>query len=99
MQGKNIPAWSKVTNDQVAGIIDTILSGTKNPEKVDKKALVDTLIASKASAIIPPATYQSEVYKAINEEYEKLILGKQDIDATVKSAQERVQKIIDANKK
>ncbi|MDR9852091.1 sugar ABC transporter substrate-binding protein [Paenibacillus sp. VCA1] len=99
VQGKNIPAWSKVTNDQVAGIIDTILSGTKNPEKVDKKALVDTLIASKASAIIPPATYQSEVYKAINEEYEKLILGKQDIDATVKSAQERVQKIIDSNKK
>lgn len=99
VQGKNIPAWSKVTNDQVANIIDTILSGTKSPEKVDKKALVDTLIASKASAIIPPATYQSEVYKAINEEYEKLILGKQDIDATVKSAQERVQKIIDANKK
>lgn len=99
VQGKNIPAWSKVTNDQVANIIDTILSGTKSPEKVDKKALVDTLIASKASAIIPPATYQSEVYKAINEEYEKLILGKQDIDATVKSAQERVQKIIDSNKK
>lgn len=99
VQGKNIPAWSKVTSDQVEGIIDTILAGTKNPEKVDKKSLVDTLVASKASAIIPPATYQSEVYKAINEEYEKMILGDQDVDTTVKNAQDRVNKIIDANKK
>ncbi|KGE17900.1 ABC transporter substrate-binding protein [Paenibacillus wynnii] len=99
VQGKNIPAWSKVTSEQVSGIIDTILAGTKNPEKVDKKALVDTLVASKASAIIPPATYQAEVYKAINEEYEKMILGDQDVDTTVKNAQERVDKIIAANKK
>ncbi|MBT2290776.1 extracellular solute-binding protein [Paenibacillus albidus] len=99
VQGKNIPAWSKVTSDQVTGIIDTILSGTKNPEKVDKESLVATLVASKASAIIPPATYQSEVYKAINEEYEKMILGNQDVDTTVKNSQERVNKIIDANKK
>jgi multiple sugar transport system substrate-binding protein len=99
VQGKNIPAWSKVTSEQVAGIIDTILSGANNPEKVDKKALVDTLVASKASAIIPPATYQAEVYKAINEEYEKMILGNQDVDTTVKNAQDRVNKIIAANKK
>ncbi|MEK5238557.1 extracellular solute-binding protein [Paenibacillus sp. FSL L8-0470] len=99
VQGKNIPAWSKVTSDQVEGIIDTILTGTKNPENVDKKSLVDTLVASKASAIIPPATYQAEVYKAINEEYEKMILGDQDVDTTVKNAKERVDKIIAANKK
>ncbi|WP_019909852.1 ABC transporter substrate-binding protein [Paenibacillus sp. HW567] len=99
VQGKNIPAWSKVTSDQVEGIIDTILAGTKNPEKVDKKSLVDTLVASKASAIIPPATYQAEVYKAINEEYEKMILGDQDVDKTVQNAQDRVNKIIAANKK
>ncbi|MHA6530817.1 ABC transporter substrate-binding protein [Paenibacillus sp. BAC0078] len=99
VQGKNIPAWSKVTSDQVEGIIDTILAGTKNPEKVDKKSLVDTLVASKASAIIPPATYQAEVYKAINEEYEKMILGDQDVDTTIQNAQDRVNKIISANKK
>ncbi|WP_027093801.1 ABC transporter substrate-binding protein [Cohnella thermotolerans] len=99
VQGKNIPAWNQVKSDQVASIIDTILSGTKNPEKVDKKSLVDTLVASKASQIVPPASYQAEVFKAVNEEFEKLILGNQDIDTTVKNAQERVQKIIDANKK
>ncbi|MNJ46169.1 Bacterial extracellular solute-binding protein [compost metagenome] len=99
VQGKNIPAWSQVKTEQVEGIIDTILADTKNPEKVDKKSLVDTLVTSKASAIIPPSTYQSEVYKALNEEYEKLILGSQDIDTTVKQSQERVAKIIESNKK
>lgn len=98
VQGKNVPAWSKVTNDQIGKLIDTILSGTKNPELVDKASLVNTLVVSKGSEVIAPTAYQSEVYKAINEEYEKLILGKQDIDATVKNSQERTQKIIDTNK-
>ncbi|GAB6928843.1 extracellular solute-binding protein [Paenibacillus sp. JCM 10914] len=99
VQGKNIPSWQQVKNDQVEEIIDTILSGTKSPEKVDKPSLVDTLVVSKASAIVPPSSYQAEVYEAVNEEYEKLILGNQDIDATIQSVQERVNKIIDSNKK
>ncbi|GLX66828.1 ABC transporter substrate-binding protein [Paenibacillus glycanilyticus] len=99
VQGKNIPAWNGVSNDQVAGIIDTILSGTKNPELVDKESLVNTLVNSKATEIIAPASYQAEVYKAINEEYEKLILGNQDIDKTVENAKKRVDEIIAANKK
>lgn len=99
VQGKNIPAWQQVKTEQVEEIIDTILSTTKSPEKVDKKSLVDTLVASKASAIVPPAPYQAEVYEAVNEEYEKLILGNQDIDQTIANSQERVNKIIESNKK
>lgn len=99
VQGKNVPAWSKVTNDDIGKLIDTILSGTLNPELVDKTTLVNTLMASKGSEVIAPTPYQAEVYKAINEEYEKLILGKQDIDTTIKNSQERTQKIIDTNKK
>ncbi|MDQ0058680.1 ABC transporter substrate-binding protein [Paenibacillus harenae] len=99
VQGKNIPAWNGVKSEQVASIIDIILSGTKNPELVDKASLVDTLVSSKASQIIAPASYQAEVYKAINEEYEKLILGNQDVDATVENAKKRVDEIIAANKK
>lgn len=99
VQGKNIPAWQGVKSEQVEKIIDTILAGTKSPEKVDKKSLVDTLVASKASAIVPPAPYQAEVYEAVNEEYEKLILGNQDIDQTIRNSQERVNKIIESNQK
>lgn len=98
IQGKNIPAWNGVKTDQVGAIIDTILSGTKNPELVDKQSLVNTLVNSKASQIITPASYQAEVFKAVNEEYEKLILGNQDIDATIASMKKRVDEIIAANK-
>ncbi|MCR2803422.1 extracellular solute-binding protein [Paenibacillus sp. SCIV0701] len=97
-QGKNIPAWNGVDQSQMASIIDIILGGTKNPEKVDKASLINTLSNAKSSKIIPPVTYQSEVYKVINEEYEKLIYDQQDIDQTIAALNDRVQKIIDANK-
>ncbi|MFD0675360.1 MULTISPECIES: ABC transporter substrate-binding protein [unclassified Paenibacillus] len=99
VQGKNIPSWNKVKAEDLGKITDTILSGTKNPEKVDKASLNSVLANAKASAIVPPVSYQAEVYKAVNEEFEKMILGKQDIDATVKASQDRVKGIIDANKK
>ncbi|MCA0756725.1 extracellular solute-binding protein [Paenibacillus sp. N4] len=97
-QAKNIPAWNGVEDSQMESIIDTILAGTKNPEKVDKASLLNVLSNAKSSKIIPPVTYQSEMYKVINEEYEKLIYEQQDIDQTIDSLQERVQQIIDANK-
>lgn len=97
-QAKNIPAWNGVEDSQMESIIDTILAGTKNPEKVDKASLLNVLSNAKSSKIIPPVTYQSEMYKVINEEYEKLIYDQQDIDKTIASLQERVQQIIDANK-
>ncbi|MBA4493318.1 ABC transporter substrate-binding protein [Paenactinomyces guangxiensis] len=99
VQGKNIPSWNKVKSDELSKIVDSILSQTNNPEKVDKESLNRVLSQAKASKIIPPVSYQAEIYKAINEEYEMLIFGKQDLDTTVKKAQERVQKIIDTNKK
>ncbi|MFX3636195.1 MAG: ABC transporter substrate-binding protein [Candidatus Pristimantibacillus sp.] len=98
-QGKNIPAWNGIDDSQLESMIDIILSATVNPEKVDKASLLAVLKNAKASKIIPPVTYQSEMYKVINEEYEKLIFDQQDIDKTIAATQERVQQIIDANKK
>ncbi|WP_020619319.1 ABC transporter substrate-binding protein [Paenibacillus daejeonensis] len=96
-QAKNVPAWNGVEDSQLEELIDIILSGTQTPEKVDKASLVSTLAGAKSSRIIPPVTYQSEIYKVINEEYEKLIFGQQDVDATIAALEDRVQKIIDAN--
>ncbi|MFF2446400.1 ABC transporter substrate-binding protein [Neobacillus sp. NPDC058068] len=98
VQGKSIPSWSKVSENDLSGIVDKILSGTNNPEKVDKESLLNVLKNAKSSKIISPVSYQSEIYKVINEEYEKLIFGKQDVDKTIKVSQERVQEIIDNNK-
>ncbi|MEW9699441.1 ABC transporter substrate-binding protein [Paenibacillus sp. SI8] len=99
VQGKYVPSWSKVKNDQLTTIVDTILKGTKNPEKVDKDSLIAVLTNAKASKLVPPTPYQADVYKVINEEYEKLILGKEDLDTMVKNAQDRTQKLIDGSKK
>jgi len=98
VQGKNVPAWNKVTSDQVGSIIDTILAGQKSPNLVDKQSLVNTLVNSKASGFVAPLSYQNEVYKVINKEYEKMILNGQDLDTTLKNSQDQVQKIIDSNK-
>ncbi|WP_077619332.1 ABC transporter substrate-binding protein [Bacillus sinesaloumensis] len=98
VQGKNIPSWNGVSQDELGEIVDGILAGTVNPEKVDRDSLVKVLQSAKSSKIIPPVSYQSELYKVVNEEYEKLILGDQDIEATIKATQERAQEIIDNNK-
>lgn len=97
VQGKNVPSWNGVSDDELGSIIDGILAGTATPEKVDRDSLVNVLKNAKSSKIIPPVAYQAELYKVVNEEYEKLILGEQDIDATLKATQERAQEIIDNN--
>ncbi|TLS51849.1 extracellular solute-binding protein [Paenibacillus antri] len=96
--GRNIPSWSKVSDADLEKIVDSILSGTQKPENVDKASLINALANSKSGKIIPPVTYQAEVYKALNEQYELLILGSQDLDTTLANMKTAVQEIIDNNK-
>ena len=96
--GRNVPAWNKVSDSDLEKIVDSILSGTQKPENVDKASLINVLANSKSGKIIPPVTYQAEVYKALNEQYELLILGSQDLDTTLANMQAAVQEIIDNNK-
>ncbi len=98
LQGKNIPSWNNVSNDQFGEIIDNILTGTLNPEKVDKESLTNVLSNAKSSKLVSPVSYQAEIYKVVNEEYEKLIFDEQDVDETIKVTNERVQELIDSNK-
>jgi multiple sugar transport system substrate-binding protein len=98
VQGKNVPSWNKVSDSDFNKIIDKILSGTKNPEKVDKESLISVLTNAKSSKIIPPVSYQAEIYKVLNEEYEKMIFDKQDVDKTIAVSQQRVQEIINNSK-
>ncbi|WP_412758686.1 ABC transporter substrate-binding protein [Niallia alba] len=98
LQGKNIPSWNNVSNDQFGEIIDNILAETNNPEKVDKESLINVLSNAKSSKLVSPVSYQAEIYKVVNEEYEKLIFDEQDIDETIKVTNERVQELIESNK-
>ncbi|MEH7306776.1 ABC transporter substrate-binding protein [Neobacillus drentensis] len=97
VQGKNIPSWKKVSNSDLKKIIDQILSGTKNPEKVDKESLINVLTNAKSSRFVSPVPYQGEMYKVISEEYEKLIFGEQNIEKTIEASQARIQEIIENN--
>ncbi|MDQ0225644.1 ABC transporter substrate-binding protein [Bacillus sp. 7586-K] len=98
VQGKNIPSWNSVSDEDLESIVDGILAETKNPEKVDRESLIHVLKNAKSSKMIPPVAYQAELYKVINEEYEKMILDGQDVETTIKAAETRVQEIIDNNK-
>lgn len=98
IQGKNIPSWNGVGDDQLEDIIDTILSDTKTPEKVDKTSLINTMAGAKSSKLVPPVSYQAEIYDMINEEYEKMILGAQDLETTLETMQNKINQMIDANK-
>ena len=96
--GRNVPSWNKVSDSDLESIIDSILSDTQKPELVDKASLLHSLSISKSGKIIPPVTYQAEVYKALNEQYELLILGSQDLDTTIEKMKAAVQEIINNNK-
>ncbi|SHN00097.1 extracellular solute-binding protein [Gracilibacillus kekensis] len=97
IQGKNIPSWNGVGDDELENIVDTILNDTNNPEKVDKEALISVLKNSKASKLVPPAPYQAEIYEMAGDEYEKLIYEEQDIDATIEAMDQKAQEIIANN--
>ncbi|OUM87261.1 MAG: ABC transporter substrate-binding protein [Bacillus thermozeamaize] len=96
--GRNIPSWNGVSDADLEKIIDSILSNTLRPDLVDKESLIYVLANSKSNRIIPPVSYQAEVYKAVNEEFELFILGEQDLEETLSNMQSRVQKIIESNK-
>ncbi|WP_159888536.1 ABC transporter substrate-binding protein [Paenibacillus puerhi] len=96
LQGRYIPSWKKANLDEV---IDKIVSKTKTPEQVDKESLLYVLKNTTTSKSATPIPYQAEVEKVMQEEFDKMLLKDQDIDTTQKNAQERIQKLIDANKK
>src|SRR5699024_5794837 len=96
-QGKNIPSWNGVGDDDLESVVTTILDDTNNPEKVDKEALISVLKNSKASKLVPPAPYQAEIYEMANDEYDNLIYEEQSIDETIAAMHEQTNDIIANN--
>ncbi len=92
IQGKNIPSWNGVGDDELENIVNIILDDTSSPEKVDKEALISVLKNSKAYHL-----HQAEIYEMVKDEYEKLIYEEQDIDATINAMHEQAQEIIANN--
>ncbi|WP_274653339.1 ABC transporter substrate-binding protein [Paenibacillus humicola] len=90
-----ISAWTKADLSQM---IDGLLSSAKNPDMVDKASLENVLKTTKAVKILVPPTYESEAEDRYTAEVEKYLLGKQDLETTLKNAEKAVQDVVNANK-
>ncbi|HZG86040.1 extracellular solute-binding protein [Paenibacillus sp.] len=95
IQGKNFPSWKKVNMNEV---VDKMIAGTKTPEMIDKESLLYVLENTKQTTPAVAVPFHAELEKVFIEEFDKMMLSGQDIDTTVKTAQERIQKIIDSKK-
>lgn len=96
MMQKYMTSWKK---EDTGKLLDAIIGQTKTPANVDKESLLYVLNNTKAVTLPPALPYQAETYKVYQEEVEKLLLGQQDIDKTIAAAKERLQKVINTNKK
>lgn len=94
VQGRNIPSWKKADMNEV---LDKIIAGTSNSEMIDKESALSFLENSKMIPTINPPAFSSEVEKTMQEEFDKMMLQGQDVDATLNTAQEKIQKLIDSN--
>lgn len=95
MMKKYLSSWKK---EDTAAAIDELIQASKNPEMVDKESLMYTLNNSKPITRQMPVAYTEEINKAYSEEFELMLLGKQDIDKSLANAAEKIEKIVAANK-
>lgn len=79
-------------------VVDALRASSKNPEMIDKESLLNVLKNSIPQDLNIPVTYQAEVEKIWQEEFDKLMLQGQNIDTTMKNGQEKIQKLIDSKK-
>ncbi|OOC58711.1 ABC transporter substrate-binding protein [Paenibacillus ihbetae] len=93
LQGKYFPSWKKAEMNEV---VDNIIAGTKTPEMIDKESLLYVLEHTKQTTAAVAVPFHAELEKAFIEEFDAMMLSGQDLDTTVKNAQQRIQKIIDS---
>jgi multiple sugar transport system substrate-binding protein len=93
LQGKAVPSWKKANMEQV---LDKIIAGTKTPEMIDKESLLyvmENTIPNSPAVAVP---YHAELEKILGEEFDKMMLSGQDMETTIKTAQDKMQKVIDS---
>lgn len=88
-------AWKKQDVDKfIASVKETALS----PDKIDADSLAFVIKNALPAPLSVPPTYQGELEEAFTKETELYILKQQDLETTIKNAQQGLQKIVDANK-
>lgn len=93
LQGIAVPSWTQADMEEV---MDRIISDTKTPEMIDRESLLYVMEQTIPNTPTMPVPYQAELEKVLVEEFDKMMLSNQDIDTTIKNAQEKMQKIVDS---
>jgi len=88
-------AWKKQNVDD---FINGVKSRAMSPDMIDADSLSYVIKNSPTTPLNIPPAYQSELDEAYVKEAEKFLLGQQDVETTVKKANESLQRIVDANK-
>lgn len=95
----NLSSWNKMTDQQTIDLINTIVADAQSPEKVDIDSMIHTVQTTIPAKVGEPVPYATEITQAMSTEFEKLILGQQDLDKTVANTEKAVDEIIKKNKK
>jgi len=93
LQGKYLPSWKKA---DLSEVVDRIMTDAQTPEMMDKESLIYVLENSVPSKMNIPVTYQPEVDKLLQEQFDLFMLKNQDLDATLEKSHELIQKLIDS---
>ncbi|WP_203247609.1 ABC transporter substrate-binding protein [Sporosarcina beigongshangi] len=93
-QGVWTPSWKEADLDTV---LDTLVSGTSNPEAIDLPSLKHSLTSLQPNKAFAPAPYITEVNTEFGAEAEMYLLGEQDLDKTMDNVKKRIQAVVDAN--
>jgi len=94
LQGKYLSGWKKA---DINKLIDSMTQGENADKLIDKDSLKHVLNITQSAAPFIPVAYQGELEKALTTELEKMLLGDQSLDDTVKKARANINTLIKAN--
>lgn len=95
MMSEYTTSWAKEDTEQ---ILDAIIAESGNPDMVDKESLLYVLDNTKPVTLPPAHAFQAEVYQVYQDEVELLLLGQQNMEETLKNAEQKLQDLVEANK-
>jgi multiple sugar transport system substrate-binding protein len=96
LQGKYLSGWKKADTTK---LIDSMTTGENADKLIDKESLMHVLDVTKSAAPFIPVAYQTELEKALVTELEKMLVGNQSLDDTVKNARANITELIKVNSK
>ncbi|WP_438348753.1 ABC transporter substrate-binding protein [Paenibacillus sp. FA6] len=92
--GRVFSGWAK---SDTGKLVDTIVAGTKDSSKIDVASLKYTMENTTPGDAPVPAKYADEAKNVVIPEAELYILGKQDVDKTITSIDNKIAEVIKNN--